>query len=144
VNTVENSVQPHTACSTRPVWPALRRGFAGRCPRCGEGALFCGYLKVAPACTVCHQAFHHHRADDAPPYVTILVVGHIIGAAMLAVEEANDALPLWIHMLVWPVLTLVLCLALLPRAKGALIALQWAHRMHGFGLPVTSDNRTIP
>lgn len=95
--------------------------------------MFGAYLKVNDSCPACGEELHHQRADDAPPYFTILVVGHVIGAAMLAVEEANDAIPLWIHMLIWPALTLALCLVLLPRFKGALIALQWANRMHGFG-----------
>ena len=52
---------------------------------------------------------------------------------MLAVEEWNDALPLWIHAIVWPTMVLVLSLVTLPRFKGALIGYQWALRMHGFG-----------
>jgi uncharacterized protein (DUF983 family) len=94
--------------------------------------LFAGYLKVVPACSQCGEVLHHHRADDAPPYITIFVVGHIIGTLMLLTEEINDALPLWIHAVVWPLLTIALTLFLLPRFKGALIAYQWALRMHGF------------
>ena len=75
---------------------------------------------------------HHQRADDAPPYFTILVVGHVIGAMMLYVEEVDADLPIWIHAIVWPLLTLAMSLVLLPRFKGALIGLQWANRMHGF------------
>ena len=118
--------------TARDKWQALRRGFMGRCPNCGEGRMFSSYLKVNDNCPKCGEAFHHHRADDAPPYFTILVVGHIIGAGMLWVEEVNDALPLWIHMAIWPALTVILCLTLLPRFKGALIGLQWALGMHGF------------
>jgi uncharacterized protein (DUF983 family) len=113
-------------------WTAIERGFLGRCPKCDQGRIFCAYLKVNPACPVCGEQLHHHRADDAPPYFTILIVGHVIGAMMLAVEEHDDTLPIWIHATVWPLLTLALCLLLLPRVKGALIGLQWALRMHGF------------
>lgn len=116
----------------RSVWPALRRGLAGRCPCCGKGAMFRRYLKVNGRCPVCGTELFHHQADDAPPYVTILVVGHIIGALMLTVEEFAPNLPILYHILIWPSLTLALSLALLPAFKGALIGYQWALRMHGF------------
>jgi uncharacterized protein (DUF983 family) len=114
-------------------WTAMKRGFMGHCPNCDKGRIFCGYLKVNATCPNCGEQLHHHRADDAPPYFTILIVGHVIGALMLWVEEYNDSLPIWLHAIVWPVLTIVLSLLLLPRIKGALIGLQWALRMHGFG-----------
>lgn len=117
----------------------MKRGFLGQCPNCGEGRMFGSYLKVNATCPSCGEALHHHRADDAPPYFTILIVGHVIGALMLAVEERNDTLPLWLHAAVWPALTLALCLLLLPRVKGALIGLQWALRMHGFGSDKDED-----
>ena len=116
----------------RPAWPAIRDGLLGRCPNCHRGRMFRAYLKVNDQCPVCHEELHHHRADDAPPYLTILVVGHIVGGLMLWVETVRDDLPLWLHMLVWPALALALCLTLLPMFKGALIAWQWALRMHGF------------
>ncbi len=116
----------------RNVWPALRRGFAGRCPCCGKGALLRSYLKVCDRCAVCGTELFHQRADDAPPYVTVLVVGHSVGALMLLTEEVAPNLPILYHALIWPSLTLVLCLALLPAFKGALVGYQWALRMHGF------------
>ena len=119
--------------TARDKWLAARRGFAGQCPRCGEGRIFGKFLKVNETCPNCGEELHHHRADDAPPYFTILIVGHVVGALMLLVEEYNDALPLWIHAIVWPALVISLSLLLLPRIKGALIAWQWALRMHGFG-----------
>lgn len=111
---------------------ALKTGFRMRCPACGEGHMFHRFLKVSDCCPTCGEELHHHRADDAPPYFTILVVAHVIGALMLFVEEHNDALDVRIHMVVWPVLTLLLVFWFLPRFKGALIAYQWALRMHGF------------
>ena len=120
------------AAATRSRWQAIKRGFRERCPNCGEGHMFRAYLKVVDTCPVCGEELFHHRADDAPPYLTILVVGHIVGGSMLVVEEINDTLPLWIHMVVWPILTVALSLYLLPRLKGALIGYQWALRMHGF------------
>lgn len=117
---------------TRPLWPAIRRGFARRCPACGEGRVFDGLLKVREACPSCGQALHHHRADDAPPYFTILIVGHIIVPLALLLEQ-NLHPEHWLHMALWIPLTLALTIALLPRVKGALIGLQWSQRMHGFG-----------
>jgi uncharacterized protein (DUF983 family) len=111
---------------------ALKTGFRMRCPACGEGHMFYRFLKVSDCCPHCGEELHHHRADDAPPYFTILVVAHVIGALMLFVEEHNDALDIRIHMVLWPVLTLLLVFWLLPRFKGALVAYQWALRMHGF------------
>ena len=119
--------------SPRDKWQAVRRGFMGKCPHCGEGKMFRAFLKVAEACPSCGEELHHQRADDAPPYMTIFVVGHIIGAGMLWVEHQNDALPIWIHATIWPILTVVLSFYFLPRIKGGLIGLQWALRMHGFG-----------
>jgi uncharacterized protein (DUF983 family) len=130
--------------SPRDTWQAMKRGFMGKCPHCGEGKIFHAYLKVSDACPACGEELHHQRADDAPPYMTIFVVGHIIGAGMLIVEEHNDALPIWIHATVWPILTLILCLSLLPRIKGGLIGLQWALKMHGFGARPSRDATTLP
>ena len=115
----------------RDWWRAIVNGFRLRCPACSAGALFGRYLKVNDACPGCGEALHHHRADDAPPYFTILIVGHIIVGAILPVERAY-APPLWVHAAVWLPLTLVMSLLLLPRIKGAIVGLQWALYMHGF------------
>jgi uncharacterized protein (DUF983 family) len=109
-------------------------GFRLRCPACGAAPLFGRYLKVNWACPGCGEALHHHRVDDAPPYFTILIVGHVIVGAILPVERAF-APPLWVHAVVWLPLTLAMSLALLPRIKGAIVGLQWALYMHGFGEP---------
>lgn len=116
----------------RDIWSAMRRGAQCRCPACGEGRLFAGYLKVADHCEACGEALHHHRADDLPPYITITIVGHIIVTLVLAVEMFADYSTLT-QMIVWPLLTLVLALALMRPVKGAVVGYQWALRMHGFG-----------
>lgn len=116
----------------RPIAASLRRGFAQRCPACGEGALYYKYLKVNERCPHCGEELFHHRADDAPPYFTIVIVAHVIVGGLLMVEEAFSP-PTWVQMAVWLPLTLIMSLWLLPRVKGALIGLQWALRMHGFG-----------
>ena len=91
-----------------------------------------GYLKVREACPVCGEALHHHRADDGPAYLTILIVGHLMAPLMLFVFTRFRPDPL-ISASVFSVGCVALSLFLLPRLKGAIVALQWAKRMHGFG-----------
>lgn len=122
---------PHDAKAARPLRPALLRGWKRRCPNCGGGALFNGYLSVKDDCDICGEEFFHHRADDAPSWLTILVVGHLIGPIMLTVYQLTD-LPIWAHAVIWPLLAMVGVLTLLPRLKGGVVAYQWAYRMHGF------------
>jgi uncharacterized protein (DUF983 family) len=116
----------------RPLQQALLRGAMGRCPACGEGRMFSSYLKVAPTCPHCGEELHHQRADDAPAYFTMVIVGHVVIAGVLAVEKAYGP-PTWVQLAVWLPITLVMSLALLPLVKGMLVSLQWSLRMHGFG-----------
>ena len=127
--------EPHPV----PAPLAVRRAFMGRCPACGEGRLFGRFLKVADHCDACGQAFHHHRADDFPPYIVMFLVGHVIGYGIYTAEIRFDDVPLWFHLAVWPLLTVVLCLALLQPVKGAVVGLQYALRMHGFGAAQASN-----
>jgi uncharacterized protein (DUF983 family) len=124
-------VEISNARPQRDWWRAMLNGFRLRCPACGAAPLFRRYLKVHDTCPGCGEALHHHRADDAPPYFTILIVGHVIVGAILPVERAFVP-PLWVHAVVWLPLTLAMSLALLPRVKGAIVGLQWAFYMHGF------------
>ncbi len=111
-------------------WQGFSRGFMCRCPQCGQRTLFRAYLKVHPVCATCGLALGEFRSDDAPPYFTIFIVGHIIGPAILAMEKAYSP-PMWIHMALWLPLTLGLTLGLLPLIKGAVIGTQWALRIKG-------------
>jgi len=111
------------------LWTAVRRGARGLCPRCGDGPLFGGFLKMRSHCPTCGLVFEPFRADDAPAYFTILIVGHIIVPLVLAVERYGNEPPLWFHALLWLPLSVGLALLLLPRIKGAVIALLWANRM---------------
>lgn len=115
----------------RDFWSAMLRGIRGRCPSCGEGKLFRSYLKTADQCSACGQEFHHHRADDFPAYIVIVIVGHIIVPAILWAQR-NFAPPYLVHLAVWLPLTVGMSLALLQPVKGAIVGLQWAFRMHGF------------
>ena len=116
----------------RQNWPAIRRGFMRRCPNCGEGHLFDRYLKVTDSCAACGEVLKHHRADDGPAYLTILVVGHILGFVMHFVWVNFRPEPL-VFATVLTVFAVGLSLWLLPRFKGAIVGFQWARRMHGFG-----------
>jgi uncharacterized protein (DUF983 family) len=109
----------------------LWRGFRGRCPACGEGRMFRAFLKVADACPACGEELHHHRADDFPAYLVIVIVGHILVPIVLAVET-EIAPAIWVSMTLWPALALAMTLTLLQPVKGAVVAIQWFGGMHGF------------
>lgn len=138
-----SEIAPAATEPARSVVEAMRRGAAGKCPACGKGRLFWRYLKVADTCPACAEELHHHRADDAPPYFTILIVGHFIVAGVMMVEDYLRP-NYWVHILMWFPLTIGLSLLLLPRIKGALVGLQWALRMHGFAGPNTFDPAAPP
>jgi uncharacterized protein (DUF983 family) len=120
---------------SRDIGPAIRRGFSGHCPRCGEGKMFRAYLKVADHCPVCGEDLSHQRADDAPAYLTMLIVGHFIVAGILSAEDFWPNSSIWLVAFLACALATLASLWLLPRIKGALIGYQWAMRMHGFGGP---------
>ena len=94
--------------------------------------MFEGYLKVRDHCPNCGEALHHQRADDGPAYMTILIVGHLMAPMLMFVFIEWRPEPMTLFTL-FSVGTVALSLYLLPRLKGALVALQWAKRMHGFG-----------
>lgn len=116
----------------RPPAPAIWRGFLGRCPHCGEGRLFGSWLKTVHACDHCGEVLDLHRADDFPAYLVIVIVGHIVVTAFLAAEAAYE-LSMTAHLAMWVPLTVVLSVALLQPVKGAVVGMQWALHMHGFG-----------
>lgn len=120
------------ASDDRALWPAMLRGWHQRCPKCGAGPMMRAYLKVRDSCPVCGQDLHHHRADDGPAYLTILIVGHLMAPIMILLFTHWDPDPL-VTASVLSVGCVGLSLYLLPRLKGVLVAIQWAKRMHGFG-----------
>ena len=109
---------------------AARRGLLGRCPNCGKGRLFASYLKQVDHCNVCGQDYGHIRSDDAAPWLTILVVGHLVVPVALAVES-QTSLPNWVSMTLWPVVAICAALVVLPRAKGLLLSVIWITRSPG-------------
>jgi uncharacterized protein (DUF983 family) len=112
---------------------ALWRGAKMRCPNCGKGRLFGRFLKVTDHCSECGEAFSHHRADDFPAYLVIIIAGHLLVPAILIVE-LNFGPPLWVDCLIWLPLTFISVIALLQPTKGAIVGLQWQTGMHGFAL----------
>ncbi|WP_439637522.1 DUF983 domain-containing protein [Oceanicaulis sp.] len=104
-------------------------GLLGRCPRCGKGALFRSYLKVADACGVCGLDFSNEDSGDGPAVFVMSIVGFIVVPAALALELAASP-PVWLHMLIWLPLATLLTLLILPPFKATLFALQWKHNAH--------------
>lgn len=101
---------------------ALLRGLLGECPACGETHLFRGYLRVVDKCAHCDAPLGEVRADDAPPYFTIFVVGHVVITGMFLVEKAYQP-PDWVQAAIWLPVTLGLSLGLLRPIKGATVGL---------------------
>jgi uncharacterized protein (DUF983 family) len=122
----------HFTTDDRPTKPAVMRGLRQRCPSCGEGHLFTRYLKVSDTCPSCSEELFHHRADDGPAYLTILLVGHVLGFTIhfMWVYLRPEA---WVMASTLTVAAVALSLFLLPRMKGMVVGIQWARRMHGFG-----------
>ncbi|MCB2115093.1 MAG: DUF983 domain-containing protein [Rhodobacteraceae bacterium] len=116
----------------RPTRTAALRGLMCRCPACGKGALFKGFLKVTDTCPACGEALYHHRADDGPAYLTILIVGHLMAPLLMWAFVAYRPDPLVLSGIFLTGCT-ALSLLLLPRMKGLIVGIQWANRMHGFG-----------
>ena len=116
----------------RPTGLAMRRGAMRRCPACGRGPLFEGYLKVRDHCPECGEALHHQRADDGPAYLTILIVSHLGAPILLWVFLTFQPSPMSM-LICFSLGAVVLWMALFSRSKGASVGWQWARRMHGFG-----------
>lgn len=115
----------------RPFGPALGHALRGRCPACGEGRMFKGFLKPTPCCAHCGQAWDISRADDFPAYIVILLLGHILVPLMIEVNAAL-AIPIGVQAALWPGLAILLAVAMIQPAKAAVIAFQWSRRMDGF------------
>lgn len=115
----------------RPWKPAVAKGLRLRCPNCGEGKLLHSYLKVNDHCSECGEELFHQRADDGPAYLTILIVGHVLGVAMHILYTQFEPDPLTFALSL-SAIAVICSLLLLPRMKGLMVAYQWAKRMHGF------------
>jgi uncharacterized protein (DUF983 family) len=116
---------PHT------LWTAMRRGLGGRCPRCGGAHLFARFLKPVPRCALCGHDWTRHSADDFPPYVAIIITGHVMAPVMIVLGSMTSV-PIGIMVGIALAMAVIMLMGLLQPAKGAIIALQWWLGMAGF------------
>ena len=114
-----------------PTTSALSAGLRCRCPACGEGALFDGFLHVRKTCAACGTDLSGQDSGDGPAAFIILIVGAIVVAAALIAEVVYQP-PIWLHLVLWLPLTIVLVLGLMRPFKATLIALQYQHRRQDF------------
>jgi uncharacterized protein (DUF983 family) len=116
------------ADDARPAPPnPILAGLAGRCPRCGKGPMFSGFLTLAPACKACGLDYSFADAGDGPAVFVILLSGFIVVGAALVVETVY-APPLWVHAALWVPLVIVTAVLPLRPIKGVLLALQYHHK----------------
>ncbi|TDH61527.1 DUF983 domain-containing protein [Dankookia rubra] len=113
------------ATGPAPLAPAA---LLGRCPRCGSGPLFSGLLRVREACLACGLDLRAHDSGDGPAMAGIFIVGALVVIMALVVDIKYQP-SFWVHALVWPVVILVLSLAVMRVAKALLVALQYRHRL---------------
>ncbi|MDS7596371.1 DUF983 domain-containing protein [Agrobacterium tumefaciens] len=106
-----------------PVDP-IKAGLAGCCPRCGNGRLFDGFLKLKPECTACDLDYAFADAGDGPAVFVMLIVGFLVIGLALWVD-ARFAPPVWMHAMLWLPFAVIISLILLRKLKGIMIALQY-------------------
>ncbi|MGZ3409750.1 MAG: DUF983 domain-containing protein [Xanthobacteraceae bacterium] len=109
-----------------PVSPFVA-GATGRCPRCGKGKLFSGFLSLRPHCENCGLDYSFIDAGDGPAVFVIMFAGFIVVGAALAVETIYQP-PYWVHAVLWVPLILLVTVVPLRALKGVLIALQFKHK----------------
>lgn len=105
----------------------VRAGLRGRCPRCGQGPLFDGFLKVRPACNACGLDYSTIQTGDGPASFIMQIAGFLVGFSALFVEIKFHP-PMWVHLVVWLPLVVVLSLALMRPGRGLMIALQYRNQ----------------
>ena len=121
------AIEPPTTTDGTPVAGLARTALLCRCPRCGEGRLFDGFLTPAPKCSACGLDYRFVDSGDGPAVFIILIVGFVVVVAAL-VTEVKVSPPYWVHAVLWLPLTLILSLGLLRPAKALMIAMQYRHR----------------
>jgi uncharacterized protein (DUF983 family) len=102
-------------------------GLACRCPKCGEGPLFEGFLRVMPRCEACGFDLRSADSGDGPAVFVILIGGFLVCFLALFTEVAFHP-PVWVHLVLWLPLAAIVCLGLLRPFKGVLIALQFHNK----------------
>ncbi|MVA26398.1 DUF983 domain-containing protein [Agrobacterium vitis] len=118
--------------AARPLGRSILRGLMCTCPACGSGRLFKAFLKPVDTCAACGEDLSHQRADDLPPYIVIMIVGHVLlGGYMMT--DLVFVLSTWAHLAIWTPIAVIVSLLIIQPIKGGVVGLQWALRMHGFG-----------
>jgi len=117
----------------------LKRGILGRCPNCGQGPLLRAYLTVVSTCPACGHDNGQYPADDAPPYFTILIVGHLVVAPALCFSFIWTWPVVWVLAVTLPAI-MAATLLLLPRVKGAVIGAQWAIKQNDGEVPGADES----
>jgi uncharacterized protein (DUF983 family) len=112
-----------------PAVGVIQSALLGRCPRCGQGKLFNGYLTIAPRCTACDLDFAHFDAGDGPAVFVILIVGAVVCGLALYVEFTYQP-PYWVHAALWLPTIIILSFTLLRLMKSLLLVLQFRHQAH--------------
>jgi uncharacterized protein (DUF983 family) len=125
---------PPVPATDSPVITPLRAALGCRCPRCGEGPLFTGLLRVRQGCGVCGLDFSAQDAGDGPAVFAILLLGMLV-VGLAALVEIKFSPPMWVHLLLWAPLILIGAVAMLRPLKAGLIALQYRHRRLGTSSP---------
>ncbi|MEO5597567.1 MAG: DUF983 domain-containing protein [Novosphingobium sp.] len=125
------SRSPLSSALPATYWQAALRGIKGCCPRCGEGRLFRAFLKPVDQCPACAQDWSKQCADDFPAYIAILISGHLLAPLIIVLSLEFDLSSAAMFAIIVP-LALVMMLGTLQPAKGAVIATQWWHGLHGF------------
>jgi uncharacterized protein (DUF983 family) len=111
-------------------WTAMGRGLLRRCPNCGRARLFRSYLKPVERCSACGEEYGHIRADDGPPWLSLVIVGHLI-IPMAYAAERMVVWPIWISVTLWSTVALLMSMATLPICKGLFVAIVWAKKTPG-------------
>ncbi|MCP1471834.1 uncharacterized protein (DUF983 family) [Sphingobium sp. OAS761] len=107
-----------------PLFVASARG---ACPQCGSPSLFDGVVRFAPACRLCGLDYDQFNVGDGPAAFLTLIIGALMVALALALEFGVHP-PVWVHILLWPILTTVAVVYSLRVAKGALLILEYRNR----------------
>ena len=128
---MDQNTSPSASAPGRDVWLAVRRGLMRRCPACGKGHLFDGYLRPAHACSSCGLETGAIRADDGPAWATILLVGHLVSPVFFVFAVAKSEVQQFLALAFVLAIVLGLTLLLLPRMKGLFMAMIWSKNADG-------------
>ena len=111
----------------RTIGAMIGLGLSCRCPRCGQGKIFVGYLKIAESCPACSLSYAGHDVGDGPVVPAMMLIGALVVGGSLYLEFAFEP-PFWVHAVIWGPLVIVMVLAILPPLKGLSLALQHRYR----------------